>query len=411
MSELALLGGKPVRDVDFPAWPQYDDREREALLEVLESRVWCRTQGTRAFEFEEAFAAYHGARHGIATANGTAALEVTMAALGIGSGDEVILPDYTYFATASAILFAGALPVPVDVTADTYCLAPELVEAAITERTKAVIVVHMGGHPADLDCLSKLARQHNLFLIEDSSHAHGSEWKGKKVGARGDIGTFSFQQSKLMTAGEGGIIITNDDELARRARSVHDAGRRLGGGQYEHLIYGSNYRLSEWHAALLSQQLSRLDEQAALRTENATYLDQAFEEIEGITPQSTDHRCTRHGRYAYIFHYDREAFAGVPTERFIQALNAEGIPTQLSYPPIHELPVFLNEEYRSRLCPEQQNAEHVFLKAKFPNTVRAAREAVWLPHRVLLGTSHDIDDILRAIRKIQKHAEELLFTA
>src|SRR5947209_6965613 len=185
MSQLALLGGSKAKRKAFPEWPMYDDNERRALMEVLESRVWWRTPGTKTLEFERAFAKYHGARHGVAVTNGTAALEVTIAALNIGPGDEVILPDFTFIATASAVLFAGALPVLVDVRPDTHCIDPDLVEAAITPRTKAIIAVHMGGHPADLDRLAEIATRHNLALVEDSSHAHSSEWRGRRIGTFG----------------------------------------------------------------------------------------------------------------------------------------------------------------------------------------------------------------------------------
>lgn len=408
LERLALIGGKPVKSKLFPAWPQYDEKERRALIEVLESRLWWRTPGTRTLRFEQEFAAYHMAKHGVAVTNGTAALEAALAALGVGPGDEVILPDFTFVATASAVLFNGALPVTVDVTPDTYCIDPNLVEEMITERTKAIIAVHMGGHPADLDRLLEIGRRHNLRLLEDSAHAQGTEWKGRKIGAVGDIGTFSFQASKLMTAGEGGIIITNDDELERRARSIHDCGRLPGEWFYSHFMYGSNYRLSEWQGAILSQQLTRLDAQATIRSRNARYLDRTLKEIPGITPQALDQRCTRNGYYAYIFHYDSQAFAGVPINRFIEALNAEGIPTQASYPPIHELDIFRSGEYLKRLPPEQRSREHTFLNGAFPNTARAARETVWLPNPVLLGTEEETTKIEEAIRKIQKHARDLL---
>jgi dTDP-4-amino-4,6-dideoxygalactose transaminase len=404
METLALLGGTPVKTTPFPDWPQYDEHERQALNEVLESRTWWRTPGTHALAFERAFAAYHDAKHGIAVTNGTAALEVALSALKVGPGDEVIVPDFTFVATASAILFAGALPVLVDVAPDNYCIDPDLVEAAITERTRAIIAVHMGGHPADLDRLTVIASRHNLPLVEDSAHAHGSEWRGRKIGAIGAIGTFSFQQSKLMTAGEGGMVLTNDGELEHLARSVHDCGRLPGEWFYAHFIYGSNYRLTEWQGAVLSQQLTRLDAQAATRTRNAAVLDAALREIEGLTPQALDPRCTRHGRYAYIFHYDRAAFAGVPIDRFVAALAAEGIPVQASYPPIHELALFQSGAYRQRLCLEQRVADHAFLKASFPNTVRAAWETVWLPHPVLLGSDEDLQAVDVAIRKIQQSA-------
>jgi len=399
MEKLAILGGKPVKDSPFPQWPVYDERERQALLDVLESRVWWRTPGTRTLQFEQDFAAYQQAKYSIAVTNGTAALEVSLAALSIGPGDEVIVPDFTFVATASAVLFAGAMPVLVDVDPNTYCIDPDQAERAINERTKAIIAVHMGGHPADLDRLTEIAARHNLLLVEDSSHAHGSEWKGRRVGAIGDIGTFSFQQSKLMTAGEGGIIVTNDPELEKKARSIHDCGRMPGEWFYSHFIYGSNY--------LLSQQLTRADELTPIRTRNAAFLDKTLAQIDGITPQKEDPRVTCNGHYAYIFHYDKNAFAGLPPEEFIKAFNAEGIPTQASYPPLHDLDVFKSGEYLKRLSPEQRQG-HNILNAEFPNTDKGAWETVWLPQPDLLGSQDDMGAVVEAIRKIQRHASELL---
>lgn len=407
MSELALLGGPRTKSKPFPVWPQYDDTEKQGLLDVLESGVWWRTPGTRTLAFEADFAAFQQAKHAIAITNGTAALEVTLAALGIGAGDEVIVPDFTFVATASAVLFTGAMPVMVDVMPDTYCIDPDLVEAAITERTKAIIAVHLGGHPADMDRLTEIAKRNNLFLIEDSAHAHASEWRNKKVGNFGIAGTFSFQASKLMTAGEGGAIITNDDDFERRARSIHDCGRMPGEWFYSHFIYGSNYRLSEWQSVVLSAQLDRLDAQTALRHKNAAVLDALLNEIEGITPQRLDERCTRNGHYAYIFHYDNARFAGIPTQRFIEALKAEGIPDQASYPPVHALDLFQSGAYKSRLSPEQSALDYSFLKNDFPNTRRGAWETVWLTHNVLLGDEEDLQEIATAIKKIQTSAKAL----
>src|SRR6266436_7335730 len=244
MAQLALNGGRKTKQKAFPVWPQYDDRERKAL-------------------------------------------------------DEVIIPDFTFVATASAVLYAGALPVMVDVSPETYCIDATLAEAAITERTKAIIPVHMGGHPADLDALGALAQRKGIALVEDSSHAHATEWKGRRIGTHGTAGTFSFQSSKLITAGEGGIIITNDAAFEKQARSVHDCGRMPGEWFYSHFINGSNYRLSEWQGAILGAQLTRLDEQTKVRHRNARLLDRLLGKIPGITPQKFDERCTRNGQYAY----------------------------------------------------------------------------------------------------------------
>ena len=407
MSSLAMLGGKKAKGKPFPAWPYYDSSEERALKDVLESRVWWRTPGTKTLEFEKSFAKFHGARHGIAVTNGTAALEVTIAALGISAGDEVIVPNFTFVATASAVLFANALPVLVDVDPETYCIDPDLVEDAITSRTKAIIAVHMGGHPADLDRLKKIASRKRLALIEDSAHAHASEWRGQRVGTFGTAGTFSFQSSKLITAGEGGMIISNNDKFEVQARSVHDCGRMPGEWFYSHFIYGSNYRLSEWQGAILQVQLGRLDEQTKRRHHNARLLDRLLRAIPGITPQKLDDRCTRNGQYAYIFHVNKKQFAGLSPERFIEALNAEGIPDQASYPPLHQLDMFRNGEYRKRLSGKQSKEKHKFLKGKFPVTQRAAWETVWLPQPVLLGDEEDMHEIATAITKIQKNAKEL----
>src|SRR3977135_4037245 len=407
MSELALFGGRKAKGKPFPDWPMYDDKERRALMEVLESRIWWRTPGTKTQEFEREFAAFHGARHGVAVTNGTAAIEVVMAALNIGPGDEVIVPDFTFVATASAVLFATGLPVLVDVDPGTYCINTNLRAKAITPQTKAELDGHMGGHPADLDRLKKITDRKKLALIEDSSHAHASEWKGKRIGTFGGAGPFRFQSSKLMTAGEGGIIISNDEKFERQARSVHDCGRMPGEWFYSHFIYGSNYRLSEWQGAVLQAQLGRLDEQTKVRHRNARLLDRLLGTIPGITPQKLDDRCTRNGQYAYIFHVNKKDFAGIATDRFIAAMNAEGIPNQASYPPLDQLHMFRNGEYRKRLCGKQAKERHAFLKRRFPATQRAAWETVWIPQPALLGDEEDVAEIAASLSKIQKHANDL----
>jgi dTDP-4-amino-4,6-dideoxygalactose transaminase len=408
MRELAINGGQKTKRKPFPVWPQYDHHEEKALRDVLESRIWWRTPGTKTLAFEKEFAEFHGAKHGLAVTNGTAALEIAMFAVGIKSGDEVIIPDFTFVATASAVLFAGAMPVTVDVSPDTYCLDPQLTENAITSRTKAIVAVHMGGHPADLDALSAIAKRKGIALIEDSSHAHASEWKGQRIGSHGVAGTFSFQASKLITAGEGGMILSNDDTFERQARSVHDCGRMPGEWFYSHYTNGSNYRLSEWQGAILSAQLTRLDAQTSLRHKNARTLDKLLSQIPGLTPQALDPRCTRNGHYAYIFHVDRAQFANASMEQLVRAINAEGIPNQASYPPIHELDLFKSGEYRTRLCGAQANESHNFLRAKYPHTARAAFETIWIPQPALLGDEQDIQEIAAAWSKVQRLASELV---
>ena len=407
MSDLALFGGTPAKRKPFPEWPQYDAREEELLLEVLHSRRWWRTQGTKTAEFERQFADWHQADFGIAVTNGTHALEVALAALGVGPGDEVIVPDSTFVATAGAVLFAGAMPVPVDVEADTFNIDPELAEAAITSRTAAIIAVHMGGMPADLDRLQEISKHYGIPLVEDCAHAHGSEWGGRRVGAFGAFGTFSFQSSKTMTAGEGGIVLTNDPVLERQARSVHDCGRLPGEWFYSHFSYGSNYRLSEWQGAVLLAQLTRAEEQTSRRDANARLLDSLFAGIDGFTPQARHEQVTRNGSYAYILRHDRGRTANVPTQRIIEALIAEGIPNQATYPPIHQIELFTNGNYKARLCAEQAERGDALLRGHFPNAVRAYEEAIWIPQYALLGDDEDMHEIVATFEKVARAAGEL----
>jgi len=409
MARLALLGGAAAKRKPFPPWPYYDQKELDALREVLESRIWWRTPGTQTRAFEEEFASYQGAAHGIAVTNGTHALEVVLQALGTGRGDEVIVPDFTFVATAGAVLSTGAVPVAVDVRADTYCIDPDLAESAITPRTRAIIAVHMGGHPADLDRLAAITSKHGLALVEDCAHAHSSEWRGIKVGSIGIAGTFSFQASKLMTAGEGGIITTADAAFERAARSVHDCGRLPGKWFYDHFSYGSNYRLSEWQGAILRVQLSRAAEQTRRRFANAKLLAGLLAKIEGITPQALDPRCTHNGHYAFIYHWDARFFGGIPRARYIEALKAEGIAEQASYPPIHALDLFKDPKgYEGRIGSEHSGRLRAVMEGRFPNTDRAAWETVWLPQTALLGDTEDMNEVAAAVRKIQQRARDLL---
>jgi 3-amino-5-hydroxybenzoate synthase len=408
MKQLALLGGTAAKTKPFPPWPYYDEKEKVALQQVLESRQWWCTPGSQTKAFEEEFAASQGARFGIAVTNGTHALEVVLQALGMGHGDEVIVPDFTFVATASAVLFTGAIPVLVDVRPDTYCIDPELVERAITPRTRAIIVVHMGGHPADLDRIAALAVRRGIALVEDCAHAHSSEWQGRKLGTFGIAGTFSFQASKLMTAGEGGMIVTNDDAFERSARSVHDCGRLPGKWFYDHFVYGSNYRLSEWQGAILRVQLSRAADQTIRRFANARLLADLLKRIEGIDPQTLDPRCTHNGHYAFIYHWDAKSFHGISRSRYIDALKAEGIPEQASYPSLHGLDLFSNPaSYQGRVGMDGVARMREVLGGCFPNTDRAAKETVWIPQTALLGDEQDMREIAFAVSKIQENAAQL----
>ena len=281
-SNLALTGGEPQRSSPFPAWPIYDETDAQALLEVLHSGAWF--LGAKIKAFSTAFATFQEAEFGIAVANGTVALQLALSAIDIRPGDEVIVPAYTFIATASAVAAVGGIPIFVDIDPQTYTIAPIAVEAAITARTKAIIAVHIAGRPADLDALGALSQQHRIALIEDAAQAHGAAWKGRKVGALGTLGTFSFQASKNLNAGEGGCITTNDRALAERAWSLHNCGRAPTGAWYEHPLLGGNYRMTEFQAGLLLNQIKRLDAQIGQRQRNGALLDQLLVGIDGISP-------------------------------------------------------------------------------------------------------------------------------
>ena len=270
---LAIHGGTPVRTTPFPSWPVYDESDEAALSKVLRSGRW--GMSDRVDQFEREFAAYHGARFGVTVNSGTAALQVALGAVGVKFGDEVIVPSYTFVATAAAVAAVGGVPIFVDVEEDTYNIDPQGVEEALTDKTVAIIAVHIGGRPADLDALTEIAGHRGIPLIEDACQAHGAAWKGRRVGAIGQIGCFSFQASKNLNCGEGGFIVTDDRSLADRAWSLHNCGRTRDGAWYEHAALGFNYRLSEFQAALLSSQLARLSAQTAQRTASAALLTSA----------------------------------------------------------------------------------------------------------------------------------------
>lgn len=398
--KLALEGGTPVRQRPFPAWPIWDKREEQQILEVLHSGQWGMLSGKKVHTFERAFADYQQARHGICVVNGTAAVEIAMRAIDLAPGDEVITTPYTFVATVNAALAVGAVPILVDVTPDTFCIDVEQIEAAISPRTKALLPVHIGGHPADMDAILDIAQRHGLRVVEDACQAWGAEWRGQRVGALGDLGTFSFQASKNITAGEGGIILTNDDELENRVWSLHNVGRRKGGLWYEHVRMGWNYRLTEWQGAVLLAQLERADQLAECRHRNATYLSMALEDVPGIHPIQVDPRVSRHAWHLFIVRYDRQAFGGMPREKFLQALQAEGIPCAPGYVPLNEslalldglerLRAYVDDVPQPRACPVAERL--------------CTQEAVWFTQNILLGDETDMDDILKAITKIQRSA-------
>lgn len=396
MSRLAVDGGDPVRTAPFPSWPVFGEREERLLLEVLHSGNWGELAGDKVTTFAARFAAYQGARFGVCVPNGTMAIQLGLRALGVGPGDEVITTPYTFVATASAALLLGAKPVFVDVDPQTCNLDPARIAPAITARTKAIVPVHIGGQPADMDGVMAVAREHGLRVLEDACQAWGAEWNRTRVGAIGDLGCFSFQASKNINAGEGGIIVTNDPELAELCWSLHNVGRVRGGDWYQHEVLGWNFRMTEWQGAVLLAQLERLPEQEPVREAGARHLDAALAAIPGVAPVAVDPRVTRHAHHLYPVRYEAAAFGGRSRDEFLDALRAEGI-TCLSagYVPLTQAPAI------RRSLEELFGAESLAQLGDCPVAEAVSREVFWLNQIALLGSRDDLDDIVGAIRKIQ----------
>lgn len=423
MSTLAIHGGAPVRTKSFPSWPQFDAQEEEALLQVLRSGNWWQfaygqgveltedestDQRAQVSSFQQEFATAHDCQYGIAAANGTATLELILRSLDIGPGDEVIVPPYTFIASASSILSIGAVPIFVDISPYTYNLDPSCIEEAITPRTRAIMPVHFGGQSADMDAINAIADKHELDVLEDAAHAHGSEWNGRKCGSLSDAGSFSFQNSKNMTAGEGGIVTTNNQALAERCSSYLWAGREAGRPWYEHHRLGWNYRLTEFQGAILRVQLRRLTEQTARRDANGRYLAARLREF-GLQPTVIDQRSTVVSFHLFMLRYVPEEFGGMSRSDFIAALTAEGIPCSSGYAhPLYRNPMFLNKDFWKGSFPCVAPYAREFDYAEFidrcPVSEAACKEAVWFTQNMMLGSRGDMDDIAVAVAKIQRHA-------
>ncbi len=404
--KLALFGGPPVRTRPFTIWPVFGQAEERRLLRTLRSGKWGRLDGGEVAKFEKRFAAAHGCKHGIAVVNGTVSLRIALLAAGIRAEDEVIVPPYTFFSTASAVIEANAIPVFADVDLDTFNLDVRAAEAAITPRTRAIIAVHFAGQPADMKPIMALARRRKLIVIEDAAHAHGAFYRNRPAGSIGHLGSFSFQSSKNMTAGEGGIIITNDDALAKSCRSIHNCGRVEGGIWYEHHVISGNYRLGEFQGAILNGQLDRLAEQTRRRDRNGQYLAKKISKLPGIYPQKRSPDCQRHSYHLFMMRIESEMF-GVSRAAVVTALVAEGIPCSAGYGfSLPQQPMFRNKSFGPYL--PNAAAKLDFGKARCPNSDLLCREqAIWIEQSVFLGTRADMDDIARAFAKVYENRRVL----
>ncbi len=311
-------------------------------------------------------------------------------------------------ATITTIFYVNAIPIFADIDPETYTIDPKSVESVISERTKAIMPVHISGRPADMDALLSIAEKYDLYIIEDACQAWGSEWKGRRVGAIGDIGAFSFQSSKNITSGEGGMIVTDDEDLYVKAWSLHNCGRLPKGPWYEHHLPGGNYRMTEFQAAILLVQLERFDEHTERRMSNARYLNSGLSKIDGIKPLKDDERITRNAYHLYIFRFDPEAFGGISKSLLAEALQAEGIPASVGYSrPLYKEPYLEHFKRCPLSCPYYGKAVD-YSKVRLPNAEKACYvEGLWLPQYVLLGSKEDMDDILDAFEKVKENIDEL----
>ncbi|MGH2350493.1 MAG: DegT/DnrJ/EryC1/StrS family aminotransferase [Chloroflexota bacterium] len=413
MGQLAINGGEPVRTKPWPAWPKPETamRAAELVTQALTSGKWA-GDGPMEGEVAARFAAFSRARHGVCVSSGTTALQTALEAAGIGYGDEVIVPGMTWIATASAVLSTNGVPVFADIDPQTFCLDARSAEAAITPRTKALIPVHVFGAMADMDAIGDVAARHDLRVIEDAAHSHGSQWRCpdgevRGAGALGDAGCFSFQASKSLSSGEGGIILTDDQDFADRCWSYRNVGRARREGQPS--VLGFNYRISEVQAATLLAGLEALEEEIAIRDANGQYLNRRLEELPGIRPARRDARVVRQAYYGYIFAYDPQVWDGVPRSRFLAALGAEGIRAGGGFPPVYRMEYWhvRKERFPAAARYDPTSPDYQEPNCSVTNEMALQRQ-VTLPHAQLLGTRDDVEDIARAIEKLYERRDELV---
>lgn len=411
----ALLGGPTAVSHDWPSWPIWNpETDEKRLLEVMRSGVWSRKKVVD--EFEQKWAETIGAKRCLAVVNGTNALNASLAQLEIGWGDEVIVTPYTFIASASSILFNGAIPIFVDVDPETFQMDPAKIEEKITSRTRAIMVVHILGLPSDMKSIMTIAKKHDLIVVEDACQAWLAEIDHQKLGTFGHAGCFSFQNSKNMPMGEGGAIVSNDEAFMDRCYSYHNYGNPYGtaAGSVSSgaVMIGTKLRITEYQAAIGLAQLERLELQTAKRNERAAFLKSLIAEIPGIYPYRLYDDVTRAAFHLFAFRYDKREFKDLSRSKFLEALRAEGIPASSGYKPLNKMP-YLKNAFQSKYFKKFYSAEELDYERYAHNNQcprndhLCAEEAVWLPQNVLLGSKNDMKAIAGAILRIHTHAEEL----
>jgi len=410
-SKPAILGGQALRAKPFPGWPVWDKSAEESVLAILRSGNWYRGQGNTVTEFEAAYAKLLGAKRCVCTVNGTNALLTALHVLDIGVGDEVIVSPYTFIATYNVVINSCALPVFADTDPETFQINPDKIEERITEKTRAILPVHIYGLPANMDKILAIAKKHNLVVIEDACQAWLAEWRGKKVGTLGDLGCFSFQNSKHLPIGEGGAVVGNDEELMDRVMSYHNCGRRFGtmNKPGSNPVVGNNRRMTEYQAAIGLSQIKRIESDTQRRNENAQYLTSRIKDIPGIVPHKLYEGVTRAAYHLYPFRYKKEQFNNVPKEKFMAALQAEGIPCSGGYGPQYRdglMEDFLTSKNFTRSFPKAR-LDQYRKELNYPANDQLCQEAVCFTQNLLLGPKQDMDDIADAIQKLYENRDKL----
>jgi dTDP-4-amino-4,6-dideoxygalactose transaminase len=412
LKKLAINGGEKVHPGSWPQWPYWDQSAEPGILEMFRSGRWWRGNGEHVAEFEKKYAELMGAKRCLATASGTTALLTALHVMGVDAGDEVLVSPFTFIATYNVIFGSKALPVFVDSDPETFLIDPKKIEERITERTVAIVPVHIYGLPVDMDSVNNVAKAHNLKVVEDACQAWLAEYRGKRVGSLGDLGCFSFQNSKHLASGEGGAVLGNDEDLLDRCQAYHNCGRPFGkmkqvsGNQYN----GMNFRMQQSQALILMSQMKRIEKDNDLRLANALYLDKKLKEIPGIIPYKLADGATRAVYHMYPFRYIKEEFKNIPKDKFINALNAEGIPCGSGY----------GKQNKDGLIEEQLNSrgfKRLFSESRLkkwrdennlPGNDQLSDQAVTFYQSILLGTRADMDDIINAITKIYENRDSLV---
>lgn len=423
-NQLALLGGTPLRTEPLPTYNTIGQAEKDEVMKVLESGELSGFIAYAGDEFygghqvqalEQQFKDYFGVKHAIAVNSATSGLHAALAATGIGPGDEVIVPPYTMSASATAVLFTGAVPIFADIENETYCLDPIEVEKNITPQTEGIVAVNLFGHPADLDALRSIADKYDLFLLEDNAQSPAAQYKGRYAGTIGDFGVFSFNRHKTMQSGEGGVVICDDDDLAQKVRLVRNHGEvvvgSMGVTDIQNTV-GLNYRMTEMEAAVARHQFAKIDDLNAERIALAERISENLSEIEGISPPASKDDC-KHVYYFYVMHY-YEDIVGIPRNLFVEAVCAEGFPLRGGY----VTPIYMEPVYQQKICfgadgfpftANPRNDEIKYEKGLCPVVENLYEKTLLLtPFIYSPLTNEDMDMFTEAMKKVIVNKDALL---